>query len=72
MTPKIITRAEREARRAMKPTPFANPGTPIQPIAQWRKKGCTTCKPIPVYSRQPAQPPLPTDHGHNSRPTSPA
>jgi hypothetical protein len=56
MTANIITRAEREARRNLKHTPFANPGTPIMPIAQWRKKGCTTCKPIPVYSRQvPAQ-----------------
>ncbi len=41
--PKIITRAEREARRD-------NPA-PVQPIAQFRVKGgCKTCKPIPVYA----------------------
>jgi hypothetical protein len=42
MPPKTITPAERAARK----------GQPV-PVAGFRKKGCKTCKPIPVYPRPP-------------------
>jgi hypothetical protein len=51
---KIITPAERAARRKGQPAPmpFSNPGTAVFPVAQFRVKGgCKTCKPIPVYAK---------------------
>lgn len=66
--PRLITAAERAVRRSI---PFANPGTPVMPIAGFKKKGCTTCKPIPIYARQNPDPQLPTDHA-NPPPTRPA
>jgi len=44
MTPKIITAAERAARKGQPRSPH--------PIAQFRVKGgCKTCKPIPVFAK---------------------
>lgn len=60
MTPRIITAAERAQRRG--------PSAPAKLIAAFRKKGCTTCKPIPVFSR-PAQPNPPSSlHANPSHP----
>lgn len=42
--PKTITPAERAWRKH-------NPSTPM-PKAQFRKKGCKSCKPIPAPTRQ--------------------
>lgn len=60
---KIITRADREARRGQPTSP--------PPIAQFRKKGCSKCPPIPVYSRQipvTQLPPLHANHDSSARP----
>lgn len=50
MTPRIITAAERAARR----------GQP-RPVGFLYKKNpdgtrCKTCRPVPIYARQPTQP----------------
>lgn len=42
---KIITAAERAARRL---TADPKPATIIVPSVIWRKKGCSTCKPIVI------------------------
>ena len=64
MTPKIITRAERLARRGQ-PSP--------KPVAQFRVKGgCRTCRPVPVFARQPAENSLPhSQHANDTAPASP-
>jgi hypothetical protein len=59
--PRIITPAERQARRMGKAALVPAP----RPIAQFRKKGCTTCKPIPVLARA-ATIPNDTTHGHQT------
>lgn len=57
--PRIITAAERAARRGQSTQP--------KPIAQFRVKGgCLTCKPIPVLPRQPANPQLPDTHANST------
>jgi hypothetical protein len=61
MPPKTITPAERQARRMGKAALVPAP----RPIAQFRKKGCTTCKPIPVLARA-ATIPNDTTHGHQT------
>jgi hypothetical protein len=52
MEPRIITAAERLARRAL-------PAQPKTPAVLWRKKGCKTCRPIKVATKplnEPIQP----------------
>lgn len=43
-TPNIITAAERAARQGQ-------PAMTPRPMAQFRKKGCKTCSPIPAPTR---------------------
>jgi hypothetical protein len=54
LTGKTITPAERAARTA-------HPGKPIAVLRKKNPDGtyCKTCKPIPIYSRQPQPNPLP-------------
>lgn len=59
----IITAAERAARLASHSGPGAGPSQP-KPIASFRKKGCATCRPIPVYARQSTEIELNKDHGN--------
>lgn len=73
MAGNIITRAEREARRAKQP--MRGLGDLVAKITDAAGiKPCIPCKTtrkdflnrlVPFQSRQPAQPQLPTDHGHN-------
>jgi len=57
---RLITAAEREARRHSQTLASQNSASADQPrpIAQFRVKGgCKTCKPIPVFVRPQMQPP---------------
>lgn len=48
--PRIITAAERAARRNSNPIQ-TRPELESAPAVLWRKKGCTTCKPLIVPTK---------------------